>query len=212
MKPGAGTVETTLATNEDLPAIVQIHQAAFPGFLMTVLGRGFLMRYYKLAFDCRGGLILLAREIGQETLAGFAVGYAEPKEFYRRLVGARIQLGLAAAFYAVFRPWTWLRIASAFRRARSASVHHMPHRAELASLAVRPECGGRGIGQALVERFVALAGEMGATEVALTTDADNNERVIRFYQKLGFVVSREVQVTEERRMVELVRGGLRPQN
>lgn len=212
MRAGNSTVETSLATSQDLQAIVQIHQAAFPGFLMTVLGRSFLMRYYALAIDCRGGLIVLAREGGHQKPAGFVVGYADPTEFYRSLVGARLRLGLAAVCNAVCRPWTWLRIASAFRRARSASIEHMPHRAELASLAVRPDCEGRGIGQALVESFVHLAGGMGAREVALTTDADGNDRVVRFYQKLGFVVARELRATPERRMYELVLGETRPRD
>ncbi len=204
-------LEISLGTKQDLQSLVEVHQAAFPGHLMTVLGRAFLTRYYELAVDCKGSVILLAREGLNGEVAGFAVGYTDPSEFYRRLVGARVRLGLSAALYAGCRPWIWSRVAVAFRRARSASVDRLAQRAELASLAVLPDREGRGIGQALVRRLLSIAVEMGAREVALTTDADGNVRVVRFYQKLGFVVSKEMQVTPERKMYELLWGRKSPE-
>jgi GNAT superfamily N-acetyltransferase len=43
------------------------------------------------------------------------------------------------------------------------------------------------MGRALVSAFMAVASEQGATHVYLTTAERGNERVNRFYIRLGFV-------------------------
>ena len=73
------------------------------------------------------------------------------------------------------------------------------------SIAVRPDAEGKGIGRQLVRAFCQTLVERGLGAVALTTDRDNNERASRFYQRLGFRISRSYHTPEGRAMNEYVR-------
>ena len=61
-----------------------------------------------------------------------------------------------------------------------------PKSSELASIGVDPQVSKRGIG-GLVAAFLAESKRRGADEVYLTTDAEGNERVNVFYERLGFM-------------------------
>ncbi len=58
--------------------------------------------------------------------------------------------------------------------------------AELESMYVRPAHRSQGIGQQLVDRFLAWAREQGAKRVSVTAYAAN-ERALAFYRRNGFV-------------------------
>ena len=60
----------------------------------------------------------------------------------------------------------------------------------LMSIAVDPEAQAGGIGAALVQAFLTECQKRGLSSVHLTTDHYENDRVNRFYSKLGFTVSR----------------------
>lgn len=66
------------------------------------------------------------------------------------------------------------------------------------SLGVLPLTEGQGVGQALVETFLADMRRVGVAEVFLTTDAKENKRVNNFYVRLGFQRRRQIRTPEER--------------
>jgi ribosomal protein S18 acetylase RimI-like enzyme len=74
--------------------------------------------------------------------------------------------------------------------------------AGLFSIGVLPELQGTGAGKQLVLRFLEEARTKGCVNVFLATDRDNNDRVNTFYQKIGFVVRRQYETPEGRRMNE----------
>lgn len=188
----------------DLSRIVAVHRGAFPGFLMTRLGPLFLMQYYRLVLSYPRRIFLVAENAG--TVCGFVAGFVAPSLFYRNLKVAKGRLAMSAFIYLAIRPWLWMRVFSSYGRAgRSASSGGSDASvAELASLAVAPEYAGRGYGQRLVREFIVSAGADGARCVALTTDAECNERVNSFYQGLGFHAARSLVAGGERQMVEYV--------
>ncbi len=176
-----------LANPNDLRAVVRVHQQAFPGFLMTELGPAFLRAYYQTVMDYSHP-ILLVYEGSSGALEGFAAGFMNPPQFYKRLKERRWQLAFSAGLHLMLRPARWRRVLAS--RHRAYQLAHQPAEptatAELASLGVLPQSQGKGIGRQLVLAFLETAQAKGASRVILTTDAQQNDSVNRFYQRLGF--------------------------
>lgn len=186
---------------EDLARVVAIHRAAFPKFFLSFLGPRFLRIFY--GFIIGEGIALIALADGQ--LAGFVAGALEPRLFYRRLMRRRFaQLALAIVPMVLRHPSTFARVTRRGRQ-RTSAGNHEPAGAELMSLAVERGQEHRAIGRALVAAFVTRVAASGETSLWLTTDAADNDRVIRFYETQGFLRSREFVTVEGRAMVELTR-------
>jgi ribosomal protein S18 acetylase RimI-like enzyme len=189
------------ATESDLNAVVAVHQQAFKGFLMTLLGPRFLKGYYQCVLEYRQPIFHVAEYNGR--VVGFVAGFVNPPRFYEMLRQRKKNLALAAASHLVWRPHLWRRALSSLRRAETTALEtDMPSLAELASLGVGPNAQGRGIGKRLVFAFLKTAAQQGVREVVLTTDAHNNDTVNAFYQKLGFVCTRQFWHTPNRLMNE----------
>lgn len=178
--PRAGVRQARLA---DVPEIVRIHQASFPGFFMTLLGPAFLGQYY-------GHVLAYPRHVfwvkeGPAGLEGFVAGFLDPRQFYQGMKNARRSLILPTLTRVVLRPWLVPRLIASYAQAGKFGRDGDPDSCELASLAVHPSLGGRGIGKALVQAFMeSVRGR--AKRIVLTTDARGNDSVNRFYQSLGF--------------------------
>jgi len=186
-----------------LDDIVEVHIAAFPGFFMTQLGQRFLRGYYQCVLDYPDGLLLT--EFEEQGCIGFVSGFVEPSSFYLELRRRRIRLGLAAVSGIVTRPRSLITLMVNYRRAGKVSREEPePGTAELSSLAVRPDIAGRGVGSRLVRRFIAAAANRGASRVILTTDANNNDSVNRFYKGLGFTSNRTFEARRGRMLNEYV--------
>jgi ribosomal protein S18 acetylase RimI-like enzyme len=178
-----------VATYGDLSRIVEIHQAAFPGFLMTQLGPGFLREYYKAVLDCPGGILLIASEPTNRVI-GFVSGAITPSKFYGLLRTRRLRLALRGCGHLVVNPGLWSRVFQNVSSVSSRASHVGPgDGAELASLAVDPVASGMGYGASLVSGFIHAAREGRASSVYLTTDAAGNDKVNQFYRRLGFQCS-----------------------
>src|ERR1035441_9690776 len=89
---GTGDRDIREANTADLAQIVSLHERSFPGFLMSMLGSGFLRVYYETALGCTGTVALIAEE--GEGAVGFVIGYIAPQEFYTLLRGRRLRLAL----------------------------------------------------------------------------------------------------------------------
>jgi ribosomal protein S18 acetylase RimI-like enzyme len=169
----------------DLRQIVPLHLAAFERFYLTGLGSSFLREYYRQAILHQGSICLGLFE--GSHLRGLAVGFVDPPAFYRALRAARLRLGLAALPALVKAPGKLRRFVVNYKRTAASSREGAGAReAELASLAVCPNCGGRGFGSRLVREFAAESGRRRAAAVTLTTDAVGNDEVNAFYEKVGF--------------------------
>ncbi len=185
----------------DLSQVVAVHQQAFRGFHMTLLGPRFLHGYYRAVLDYPAAIFLAAMEDSQ--MLGFVAGFVNPPRFYTHLRSRKRSLALAAATHLCLRPHLWRRTLHSMRRAQTlADTDDQPHLAELASIGVSPIAQGRGVGKQLTRAFLEAARQQRATEVLLTTDAHNNDAVNRFYQNLGFRCVRQFWHTPDRLMNE----------
>jgi ribosomal protein S18 acetylase RimI-like enzyme len=187
--------------SDDLQQIVEVHLKSFSGFFLTFLGRDFLTLLYGNMQNDSEGVILVACRDGQ--IKGFVAGVTRQSGFYQHLIKKRRWTFALAALKALFRrPNIAPRLLRALKR--PVEVQQASAEACLMSIAVRPESEGKGIGKQLVEAFCKELAGHGAAAVCLTTDRDNNDRVNRFYQGLGFRLSRVFVTPEGRPMNEYV--------
>jgi ribosomal protein S18 acetylase RimI-like enzyme len=178
------------ATMADLQAIVAVHEAAFVGFFLTVLGRSFLRELYR-AFVVDDSAICLVSETetlkGQTQVTGFVAGAVHPERFFRRLLFRRgLYFAVAAAPGLMRHPFKVLPrmlMAMWYRGERPSAIENA---AVLSSLGVLPEAGRRGLGKALVEMFCEASARLGIGQVYLTTDHRSNEAANRFYAHVKF--------------------------
>lgn len=176
------------ALHRDIQSIVAIHREMFPGFLMTLMGPAFLTGYYQAILDCPVGLLFVVQDESGKVI-GFVSGFTSPREFYGFFRKRKFLLALSSLSYVALRPVLWPRILENFstvNRVADSGTSSLDHAAELSSIAVMSTVEGKGCGKMLVERFITTCSQVGVSSVILTTDAENNDRVNRFYQKIGF--------------------------
>ena len=185
----------------DIPAIAEIHQRAFRGAFLARLGRGFLRRYYELVHEYDRGILVVAD--GTSGVEGFAAGFLDPLEFYRRMRLNSRRFAVPLALAVVRDPFLLGRIVYNARRVRRVPDAN-PGACELSSIAVSPDKASRGLGKALVGAFLRRAWDSGAEHVELTTDAERNESTNAFYRQLGFEARSSFVQYGGRRMNEYV--------
>lgn len=188
--------------------VVEVHGASFPGFFMTRLGPRFLFEYYRAVTGFADGLCIVASE-GDAPIAGFVTGFLNPERFYAFLRGRQLRLGIAMLPALALRPG--LIGGVLFNRGKAAGIASRraagarPGEAELSSIGVLPQAAGKGVGVALVEHFCQAMQARGASHVVLTTDTQENDRVIGFYHRLRFRDEGRLPASEGRTMIRFVR-------
>ena len=181
-----------------IDAAVELHVNAFPDFFLTFLGDGFLKIFYQAYVENRDAVAYVA-EGKNGYLAGVVVGTLKPRGFFRRLLLRRWwSFALACCGSAIKRPMIIPRLHRAlfYRGEEPTGVS----RALLSSIAVAPAGQRTGVGRALMENWLNAVQAQGMLGAYLTTDANNNEAVNRFYQRFGWWVEL-TYVTREGRMM-----------
>lgn len=184
MRPGA---------DHDLAVMVEVHEAAFDGFFLTLLGPSFLHRLYRAFIHDPAGLCVVAEveeSPGRFELVGFAVGTSKPELFFKKLFLRQGMQFALNAFPALLRhPLKVLpRLLSAVRY-RGDRPRHIPEvdgAALLSSIGVHPRFAKQGIGKLLLEEFCSQATRVGASRVYLVTDRNRNDAANTLYVRTGF--------------------------
>lgn len=168
----------------DVAEVVDIHLRSFQGFFLSFLGPSFLKQFYGNMVDSPFGIALVICR--QDKVVGFACGSDRMSGFYRDLIRTKwLRLSLAALPAILRRPATAVRLMRAtVTRPGQASGQRSP--GELSSIAIHPDWEARGLGRALLAAYMQEMKAQGATELALSTDRDDNERVNAFYLHSGF--------------------------
>ena len=192
------------ATENDVKAIVAIHQQAFPDFFLTTLGTRFLQLYYKCMCNCKDAITLCAEEDG--VMKGFATSSYYSHGFNTTLIKKNLfQFGLMGVELVFTKPRAILRLVKNLdKKAEGIAVEDNGEYAELYSIAVVPGNQGSGIGKKLLratEEDVAKHN----SKISLTTDYYNNEKTIGFYHSLGYQDYYEFVTYPERRMWRMIK-------
>jgi len=187
--------------HEDIPVVVGIHLQSFPGFFLSFLGPRFLELLYEGIGRHPQGIALVSES--DSGIDGFVAGVTDQSGFYKRLIKTRVVRFAAASLGAVLRrPRIIPRLVRALGQSRQSESSAA--QACLMSIAVRPGVSGKGAGQALVSAFGEAMAARGIREYCLTTDREGNDRVNRFYLRLGFRLARTFVTPQGRAMNEYV--------
>lgn len=186
---------------EHIDPAVEVHMSAFQEFFLTFLGPSFLREFYRSFLVDPAGIGFVAVDSDSGEVLGAVVGPATPGGYFGRLLKRRWWAFCLASVRAVLRrPSVVKRLARAIYYRGDAPDEQGPARALLSSIAVSPAAQGRGVGRALVETWMAEARRRGSRGAFLTTDAEENEAVNRFYQRLGWRLESTYATREGRRM------------
>jgi ribosomal protein S18 acetylase RimI-like enzyme len=201
------------ATSADLSTVAGIHTRAFPGFVLTQLGEGFLRRYYRAVMDYPRGVLLVADAGGM--VVGIAAGFADPAAFSRSLKRRILALAPHILVGVLTHPQVFgivwqtslgvlrgrLQVAAPADDEGTMAIPEgdSPDEFEFCSLGVHPSAQGLGIGKALTRGIIGEARRLGAAGIYLNTDADDNDYVNRFYAALGFELQGWYMATGKRR-------------
>lgn len=192
------------ARPQDVPSVVDVHVAAFPGFFLTTLGPAFLRTMYRAFLANAGGVFVVAK--ANQDVHGFAVGALKSAGKDRALALRYLPQflisvipGLARSPIKVSR-----RILSQFF-AVGEQITIPEDAAVLRSIGIIPSARGTGVAAHLLREFERCSFLKGARSVALTTDAIDNARAIKFYQKNGYEVAQEFMQDKNRRMLLMLK-------
>ena len=179
--------------------IVSIHLNTFTGFFLTFMGRGFLNLMYRSYAEYKDSGILVAFE--DEKPVGFLAYSGDLSGLYKYMIKKRLILFGLYSLGAFFRkPTVFMRLVRAFLK--PGETRRAEKYVELASIGVDPNVKSRGVGSQLIDALKAQVDFYEYAYITLETDAVNNEGANHFYKKNGFVIEREFETNEGRKMFE----------
>lgn len=183
-----------------LKPVVEVHLKAFPGFFLSFLGPKFLTEFYQSFIEDDAGIGFVGQDALTGQVVGVIVGPLVPAGYFKRLLKKKWWAFCLASLTAVLKKPSV--IPRLFRAVfyRGESPASMEGLALLSSIAVSPDVQAKGLGGVLVQAFMEEVKRRGGNGVFLTTDADHNDKVNRFYQKLGFSMESSHVTPEGRKM------------
>lgn len=184
---------------ETINDVVSIHLDTFQGFFLTFMGRGFLKLMYRSYVEYDNSGVLVAFE--NEKPIGFLAYSGDFSGLYKYMIRKRL---IPFAWYSLRaflrEPRVFIRLIRAFLKPNEAKRNEKY--VELASIGVKQESKHKGVGSKLIEELVRTVDLKKYKYINLETDATNNEEVNKFYCKNSFVLVREYETHEGRKMNE----------
>jgi len=194
------TVTVTLGplTAADVRPLARLHRAAFPSFFLSTLGEPFLVQFYRGFLMDDTAVSVVARDVRGSVL-GAVVGTTQPVGFFGRLLRRRWPGFLVASLRAVVvHPTSAPRLLRALRY-RGGAGSDSPG-ALLSSICVDPSEQRAGLGRELIATWAWEVASRGARAAFLTTDAQGNDAINRFYRAQGWTLAESFRTREGRLM------------
>lgn len=179
--------------------IVSIHLDTFQGFFLSFMGRGFLKLMYCSYVEHINSGILVSFE--NEKPIGFLAYSSNLSGLYKYMLKKKV---IQFAWYSVGaflrKPSVFMRLVRAFLKPSEAK--RKEKYIELASIGVTPNAKSKGVGSQLIETLKSMVNFNEFAYIKLETDAINNEVANHFYLKNGFIIEKEFETSEGRKMFE----------
>lgn len=198
--PQGYRIEKVAANNKKyVNDVVDIHLKTFDGFFLTFMGKGFLRKMYAAYVPHKlSGLFVV---ISDEKPVGFLAYSADMSGLYKRMVKRGLISFVWYAFLAFLRrPKAFFKLFGALKKSDEAKKEEKYTR--ISSIGVLPSEKGKGLGGALIDSLKTDADVEGCEYILLETDAENNDKVNKFYSDNGFTLYREYTTKEGRKMNE----------
>jgi ribosomal protein S18 acetylase RimI-like enzyme len=188
----------------DSNQIAKIHLKSFPNFFLATLGHSFLKTYYRSCAKSNEAISICAIDQDDKKLLGFAVGCFNSAGFNKRLIFSNLlEYSYRAILLLFTKPIALIRLYK--NLTKNNNKDDKGKYAELLSIGVLPDQNGFGIGQDLLVKFENQVKEKGVNTITLTTDADSNDSVLRFYKKSGYTVYYDFETFPNRKMLKLIK-------
>ena len=187
------------ASAADIEKIVMIHYERFSGFFLSTLGKHFLKVFYA-AFLKSPGLLLVLED--EREIKGFAAGSRDNRGFYKKLIGNNLVNFMISGFKILFtKPAALIRIGTNASTSEKNSLAF----AELLSIATLKN--KKGYGKILLNEFEKeIASEnIENLPISLTTDFDENTKVIDFYKESGYQIHEVFESYQNRKMYRFIK-------
>ena len=188
----------------DSNEIAKIHLKSFPNFFLSTLGYSFLKTYYRSCAKSKEAISICAIKEDDKKLIGFAVGCSNSAGFNKKLIFSNLlEYSYRSIILLFTKPMALIRLSK--NLAKKFDRGDKGNYAELLSIGVLPDQSGFGIGQNLLLKIENQLREKGINTITLTTDADSNDSVLRFYNKSGYTVYYDFETFPNRKMLKLIK-------
>ena len=189
---------------EHIKSVVKLHLQSFDGFFLTQLGEDFLCFFYeKLRCDERSEILGAYDDMGK--LVGFCAFTYLSSGFYSYLVKKDI---VKFAYWGIRilmkKPSNLIRLLRNFKKEKN-TTGDIGNYAELLSVATLPEIQGKGIGKRMLFEMEQDLKKRSCKSVSLTTDFENNEKVLYTYKSMGYDVFYEFVSYPDRKMYRMIK-------
>lgn len=172
------------AEKGDVEFMADLHGSAIATGFLPTLGKAFMRVLYRALVADPESVVLVAEDGAGPN--GFVAGVRSTSRFYRRFARRYALRAGLAALPRLVRPSVIRRVWESLTY--GAQEEEVP--AELLSLAVAPDCRGRGIGLDLGRELLVRLGEDSVRVVV----GHDNRGAIRAYERMGFVPVRTIEV------------------
>lgn len=180
-----------LAGLADTKRLADLHATRITEGFLPSLGPAFLDRLYRRIVRSADSFAYVATDDADGHVQGFAAATADIGQLYREFA---VRDGLIAGTVAAPRLIrSWRRVLETVRYP-SGEGADLPA-AEILSVAVDQQAGGRGIGRRVVHAATQRLAERGEHAVKVVTGVDNTA-ALRLYERCGFIVQAHVEVHE----------------
>lgn len=187
------------ANIKDINEIVSIHEDRFSNFFLTGLGSFFLKVFYT-SFLKNPGVLLVIEDNGK--IQGFAAGSRDNRGFYKKLLANNLfNFAVAGLKILIIKPNALVRIASNAGISEKSDLIF----AELLSIATL--INKKGYGKILLTEFEneITKENIKKLPLSLTTDFEENEKVIDFYTKSGYQIHKIFESYQNRKMYRFIK-------
>ena len=185
------TCSVRLATVTDAPRLAELHVARISEGFLASLGPAFLERLYRRIVRSSDSFAYVVDGEPGGPVAGFAAATASTRALYQSFA---FHDGVVAGFIAAPRlVRSWRRVLETLRYP-GGGAGDLPS-AEILSVAVDADSGGRGIGRPVVDASTARLAPRGHDAVKVVTGSDN-VAALKLYERCGFERAATVEVHE----------------
>lgn len=165
--------------------IVKIHKLAFKNFFLTHLGDKFLYLYYRTVISSSMSISYGVFD-DSNNLLGFGVATKKSRGFHKKIVLDNLYSYVKyIVLYLITNPCKLVRLYKNLSK-RDSKINDKGNYAELLSIAVDPSIQESGLGRNILELIERDLIKYGIKTLTLTTDEENNDSVIKFYNNMGY--------------------------
>jgi GNAT superfamily N-acetyltransferase len=176
------TAEIRVAVRADAEPLALLHRESLPSSLLTSLGLGALVRYYRFVATSSCECVWSA-VVGGDVVGGCVLSEA-PDTVMRRFGGrAPFQLGRELARQVIVNNAFRARLLAGLRGG-GGDEKHAP---EVTQIFTDGKLRGQGIGAQLLRVCEESLRTRGVQKYFVHTERDDNQAGIRFYLREGFV-------------------------